>query len=65
MTIERAIRILLEEYIQALDKPKELIDDPVSFALWKSWRKAEESRFKEMEKKNGKKNSRYQKDDSR
>ena len=65
MTIEKAIRILIEEYNRALDKPKELIDDPVSFAAWKTWRKAEESRFKEMEKKNGKENSRYKKDDSR
>lgn len=57
MTIEKAIRILVEEYNQAVNKPKELIDDPVSFAAYKTWRKAEESRFKEMEKKNGKKDS--------
>ena len=64
MTIEKAIRILIEEYNQAVNKPKGLIDDPVSFATYKTWRKAEESRFKGMEKKNGKKDSRYKKDDS-
>ncbi len=59
MTIEKAIRIMVEEYNRAKERPKELIDDPVSFAAYKTWRKAEEDRFKKMEEKNGKKDSGY------